>query len=489
MPIRLTRTQRAFALAGATAALLNLGACATQDDIQPVQGRLSAQRLGLTAPEAPASAPLSDMPAWWASLGDARLDALVQQALQDHPNLQAAAARLRRTEAGQMRADSAASPQVQAKAEVDRQHFSAHGLYPPPIAGGYYSSGTLQLESSWELDLFGKHRAQLDAAVGQVKAAQADVVAARWVLSTQVVRTYVQLGRLQAQRGLAERALAQRNEMTRLVQQREKQGLDTRVEVRQSEGALPETRNQIEALDEQIALTRHALAVLTGQAPTALDDLQVKLDALQLPEAPAQLPLDLLSRRPDVTAALWRAQAANRTSRVTRVALFYPNIELRSYAGYNAIGLDNLLKGSSQQWGLMPAITLPLFDGDARRSAMLDQVSQEDLAIASYNQVVQQAAQEAVDQLTSVQAVARQQDSQRQAQAHVEAAYDLARSRYQAGLGNYLVVLNAETAVLAQRRAAVDLTTRALDARIGLIRAMAGGAAQAAQAATSQPAS
>ncbi len=481
-------TRRPLVLALSSALLLGLAACATQDDIQPTQKAWSAQRLGLQEPvQARAEAAVPALPDWWASLGDEQLNRLVAQALADSPSVQTAMARLERAQAGQMQANALSSPQVQAKGEADRQHFSKRGLYPPPIAGGYYNIGTLQLEGSWELDLFGKHRAQLDAAVGQAQAAQADVQAARWWLSTQVVRTYVQLARLQAQREVTVRTLAQRDEVFKLVKQREAQGLDTRVELRQSEGALPEARNQIDMLDEQISLTRHALAVMTGQAPTALDQLVVRLEGLRAPVAPEQLPLDLLSRRPDVMAAQWRAQAANRTSKAARVALFYPNIDLRAYAGYNAIGLDNVLKGSSQQWGLMPAITLPLFDGDARRAAMKDQVSQEDLAIATYNQTLQQAAQDAVDQLTSVQAVARQQDSQRQAQASVEAAFELARSRYRAGLGNYLIVLNAESAVLAQRRAAIDLSARALDTRIGLIRATAGTAVTPATAPASPP--
>ncbi|MEY2842278.1 MAG: hypothetical protein RI920_315 [Pseudomonadota bacterium] len=485
LPARLSATWLGLALA------LGLSACATQDDIQPQQQRLKSERFGLHEPAdepSPSQAAVPEAPAWWQALGDAQLDQLVAQALAGHPNLQLAQARWQRAQAGQLFAEGQATPQIQAKGEVDRQHFTRHGLYPPPLAGGYYSTGTLQLEGSWELDLFGKHRAELDAAVGQRRAAEADVQAARWALSTQVVRSYVQLGRLQAQREVTQRALAQRDEMLRLVRQREKQGLDTQVEVKQSEGSLPELRGQIEALDEQISLTRHALAVWSGQSPTALDGLTVRLDALRGPDAPSQLPLDLLSRRPDVMAALWRAEAANKEASATRVALFYPNIDLRSYAGYNAIGLDKLLKGSSMQWGLMPAVTLPLFDGDRRRAHMQDQVAQEDQAIASYNQVLLQAAQDAVDQLSSVQAVARQQDSQREAQLSVDAAYELARSRYKAGLGNYLIVLGAETSVLAQRRAAVDLMSRALDARIGLIRATAGASvAPAAASPQAQP--
>jgi len=456
------------------AAALALAACATQDDVQPVQRRLDAGKLGLDEPAAPTAQALTVLPAWWRELGDAQLDSLVDRALQDNPNLQVAASRLRRAMAGQTYAGAQNTPVVQTTGEVDRQHFTNHGLYPYPIAGSTLTSGTLQLEGQWELDLFGKHRAQLDAAVGQAQASQADLQAARWLLSAQIVRSHVQLGRLQAQREVAQRTLDQREETVQLVRQRVQRGIDTRVELKQSEGNPPEARNQIAQLDEQITLARHALAVLTGQSPTALDGLNVKLDALHLPDVPAQLPVDLLARRPDVTAALWRAQAATADTKATRVALFYPNIDLRVYGGYNAIGLSNVMQASSLQWGLMPAVHLPLFDGDRRRASMQDKAAEEDLAIAGYNQVVLQAAQEAADQFSSVQSVATQQATQREAQASAEAAYSLARSRYQAGLGNYLTVLSAETAVLAQRRLAVDLQGRALDARIGLIRAIAG---------------
>ena len=459
---------------------LGLTACATQDDIQPTLSRVQAGHVGLQEP-ADSSTPfvLAEVPAWWRSLGDAQLDALVERALNDNPSLQTAAARVRQAQSGVVLAGAATSPAVQLKGQVDRQHFPEQGLYPAPIAGASATMGTLELEGSWEWDLFGKHRAELDAAVGQTRAAQADAQASRWWLSTQVVRTYVQLGRLQAQVAVAQRTLAQRDEVFRLVRQRVEQGLDSRIELKQSESGLPDTRTQIEALQEQVMLTRHALAVMTGQGPTALDGLVVRLEGMTLPKTPAQMPLALLSHRPDLMAALWRAQAAQKSAQATRIALFYPNIDLVGYAGYNAIGLGNVLKPGNAQWGLMPAITLPLFDGDRRRAHMQSEVSQEDLAIATYNQVVQQAAQDAVDQLGSVQSVTRQQQTQREAQASAEAAYESARARYEAGLTGYLNVLSAETAVLAQRRAAVDLQGRALDARIGLIRALAGAQSQA----------
>ena len=109
--------------------------------------------------------------------------------------------------------------------------------------------------------------------MGAERASQAEMEAARTLLASKVASAYVQLGRLFAQREVAERALAQRDQILGLIRQRVQGGLDTNVELRQGEAALPETRQQIEAIDEQIALTRHALAALTAQAPDALDEL------------------------------------------------------------------------------------------------------------------------------------------------------------------------------------------------------------------------
>lgn len=452
-------------------ALTALAACSTQQDVQPSVHALDTDKLGVQA--APAKDVSEQATIWWEAYGDAQLNALIKQALADNPSILVTQTRLQRAVAAETYARGNDLPQIQATGEVDRQRFSTHGMYPPPLAGSQWTTGTLQLEGSWELDLFGKRRAELESAVGQSRAARADLQAARLLLSSQVARTYLQLGRLQAQREVSARTLAQREEMLSLIKQRVQAGLDTNVELKQGEGALPDVRLQIEALDEQITLTRHALAALTGQAPGALDQLQVKLEAVQPQSMPDRIPVDLLARRADVMASLWRVEASGQQVNAAR-ALFYPDVDLISYAGYNAIGLEQLLKASSLQWGLMPAIHLPLFDGDRRRASLQGKVAEQDAAQAGYNQTVLQAVQEAADQIASTQSVTRQRLEQQAAQQSAEAAYKLARERYQAGLGGYLNVLSAESAVLAQRRNAVDLQARALDTQFNLIRALGG---------------
>jgi NodT family efflux transporter outer membrane factor (OMF) lipoprotein len=457
-----------------------LSACATQQDIQPTLQRTDARQWGLDEPVLSTLADGTALPAkataddtWWTALGDTQLNALVDRALTAQPSMQMVQARLAKAQAQAVAAQGAELPQFQATAEVDHQKFTKNGLYPPPLAGTERDTGTLQFEGSWELDLFGRQRALLDAAIGQSRAAQADAQAARILLSAQVARNYVQLARLIAQREVVQRTLDQRQEVLGLIRQRVQAGLDTTVELRQGEGALPDGRQQIEAVDEQMALTRHALAALTGQAPSSTATLSPSLQALRPLPVPQTLPVDLLARRADVTAARWRAEASRHAVDAAR-ALFYPNIDLRAYAGYNAIGLDRLLDIGSQQWGLLPAIHLPLFDGDRRRANLQGNVADQDAAVASYNQTVVEAVHEVADQLSSVDSLARQRQEQLSAQTSAEGAYTVALQRYRAGLGTYLTVLSAETNVLNQRRLGVDLQARAMEAQVGLVRAMGG---------------
>ena len=469
---QLNRLSRAVGAAGAAIGMVALVAGCSHPAIQPKLTAVEPSTLALDS--VGVRAVPESLTAWWRACGDEQLDALIRQALADSPTVQVAQARLQRTQAQELLSSGAGQPQLQLTGQADRQRFTEHGLYPHPVAGSTLTTGTLQLEGTWELDLFGRQRAEIEASIGQRRASEADLQAARLLLSSQVARQYVQLGRLQAQREVAVRALAQREEMLALIRQRVEAGLDTNVELRQGQGAVPDTRQQIAAFDEQINLARHALAVLVGRAPKALDDLSVSLDRLRPPEVPQSLPIDLLARRADVMAARWRVESARGMSDAAR-ATFYPNIDLTSYAGYNAIGLSQVLKASSLQWGLLPAIHLPLFDGDRRVANLGARVAEQDAAVASYNQTVLQAVQEALDQIDSVRSVARQQGEQQAAQGHIESAHDLATQRYRAGLGGYLTVLSAESAVLAQRRQAVDLQARVLDTRFSLIRAVGGG--------------
>lgn len=466
--------QRASRLLLSGIALAALAACANFSGIEPGAKPMDASTLGLknldASKDADRTATDSD---WWLAFKDPQLHALVQTALQTNPGLKVAQARLLRAQAASAAVQAVDGPQVNGSLDLTRQLYSANYIYPAPLGGSVQDSGSLQASASWELDFFGKNRAALEATLGQIKAGEADVRAARGLLAANVARSYFQLVRLQAQSQLAERTVAQREHIQGLVKSRVDAGLDTQLELQQAASGLPDARLQIEILNEQKALTLNALAALTAQPVSALNLDLPALDTITGVGVAQSMPLDLLGRRSDIAAARWRVEAA--TSDVASAkSQFYPNINLVAFAGFSSIGFDKLLKSESAQWGVGPAIRLPIFDGGRLRANLRGKTAELDTAIESYNAQVLDAVHEVADRIASAQAVRRQQAEQSAAQASADSAYAIAQQRYQAGLGNYLNVLSAEAPVLAQSRQGVDLAARALDAQVQILHAIGG---------------
>ena len=465
-----------WALAVTTVAFLS--GCADFAGIVPSAQVLDGKSLGLRPTIATSTNTLdtkipSQSP-WWDAYQDPQLSQLVETALRDNPSLRIAQARLARAQAFGDSTDSAGKPQLNASLDMTRQRFSANGIYPPPLGGNVYDIANLQATASWDLDLFGKQRAALDAAVGQTRAAQADAQAARLLIASQVVRAYFSLGRLQAQNVSLQRSLAQREQLLSLVQERVKAGVDTQLELSVSSASLPEVRQMLEANQEQQALTRNALAALSGQAAAHISSAKLPIASSQtLADTPA-IPIDLLGRRADIAASQWRISAALSDVQNAKTQ-FYPNINLVAFTGLNSLGFDRLMNTGSDQWSVGPAVRLPLFDAGRLKAQLRGKTADLDAAVESYNALVLEAVREVADQIASARGIALQTTQQQAALSHAQTAYAIAQQRYQAGLGNYLNVLNLETAVLTQQRQAIDLAARAADTQVQLIRALGGG--------------
>lgn len=459
----------------ALCAALALGGCVSSAGIAPQAHELTAVGVGI-APNAPAA--VSDV--WWTAFGDSELDTLVASALAANPSLKLARDRIERATAATDAARASAGPKLDGELDLQRQRYTENGLIPPPIGGSVGNTGLFQLSGSWEIDFFGKNAAALGAALGNQRAAEADAQAARVLLAANVARTYFQLGRWFEQREVAERALAQREEVLALIRQRVEAGLDTNVELRQGEASVPETARQIEVIDEQIALTRHALAALTAQPPRALESLHPRLHTVQAVPLPLDIPADLLGRRADIEVARQRVEAATQDVAYSKT-LLYPNVNLIAFAGLSSLGVNRLINAGSEQYGAGVAIHLPIFDAGRLRANVRAKTADLDAAVDSYNAALLEAVRDAADQIASVQSIARQRTRQVEAQARSEQAYDLALQRFSAGLGTYLTVLSAELDVLAQRRLGADLKARELDSQVALARALGGGYDAAAQ--------
>jgi NodT family efflux transporter outer membrane factor (OMF) lipoprotein len=438
---------------------------------------LSAGRTLATATIDPAAWPTDT---WWHSYGDPQLDTLIDESLAGSPSLDIAEARLRAAQAQATRANAARQPTTTLDAEVTRQRYPENGLYPPPFGGNFVTDGRLALDFSYDIDFWGRNREALASAHAGVQAAEADKAAARLALAVAVARAYFQLDLSYAFLDVTQANLEQQSSILELTKQRVGAGLENTARVKQSEGNLALVRASVAATQANIDLSRNAIAALVGAGPDR--GLDLKRPHLTMPRSlplPSALPVDLLGRRPDVTAARWRVESAARGVAASEAA-FYPNVNLVAFAGLQSIGLSKLLDASDTIVGAGPALSLPLFNRGELRGALEAQQAQYDLSVGQYNQNLIDAVHEVADVMTNWAALDREMSEARVALDSAQRSYELTRERYSAGLDNYLSALSAENQVFLAQALEAELLSRRLSFSTDLVRALGGGYAPAA---------
>ncbi len=443
------------------------------------------QSTPVTVPVAVVDATFNAWPvrAWWTDYRDPMLNALITSALAESPDIRGAEGRLRAVQALTGFANSTLLPQVNAGFSSLWQRYSEHSLVPESLLGGRASDNSLAFNLNYEVDLFGKNHALRAAFMALTQSDQLNMQVARLAVSSAVARAYFKLGEACAQVDVLEATMSQRRRILELVKARVALGLDSTVELRQAEGALPQTQEALENLAEEVSLLRNTLNRLTLMPLEKTNQIHPRLTTIAPPQLPANIPADLIGHRPDVQAAKWQVEALLHGVDYVR-AQFYPSVNLSAFAGFGAIGIGNLLTGGSHIYGINPAVTLPIFDAGRLRAELKFVNASTDFAIEHYNINVLDAMNEVINTVTSIRALAKRKAAQAQAQAAAEQAYSTALERFQAGLTGYLTVLSTETAVLEERRVATSLTARALELDVELKRALGGGADIAALPAT-----
>ncbi|THD58199.1 efflux transporter outer membrane subunit [Phenylobacterium sp.] len=452
-----------------------LGACATLPPPAPARiakapaSYATAQSLAGPAGEWPGDA-------WWTAYGDAQLNGLMTEALAGSPTLALAEARIRKAQSIAASQRAASLPNVAGDVSVQQAKQSYNlGIPAEFVPQGYNWYGRAALDFNWELDFWGKNRAAVSAAVSDTQAAQADAAEARLMLSTNVAAAYADLARLYAERDVAARALEVQSETSKLVTDRVTNGLDTLAEQRQAEADPLQSKADLAAIDEQIALTRNSLAALAGAGPDrGLSLARPSAAALKPLGVPAELAANLVGRRPDVTAARWRAEAAVSRIKGARAA-FYPDINLAGFIGGQALHLDKVFAAGSDIGSLGPAISLPIFEGGRLKAGLRGAEADRDAAVASYDAAVTEAFRQVADVVASSRALQTQIVDSRASLAASEDAFRIATLRYKGGLATYPTVLLAEQGVLRRRRTVADLDARALALDVQLVRALGGG--------------
>ncbi len=449
-----------------------------------------------TAPEAAAFRPARPQDdalrgKWWEAFGDPQLNTLEEQVAVSNQTLAQAEAQFRGARAAVLAARADLFPTVTGSAGVTRSHTSQNrssALVPSGtttggtggttvattgVAGGDTTIYQIPIDLSYEIDLFGRLRRQLESQVETAQATAADVETTRLTLQTELAVDYFQLRGVDQQSQLLNSAIEAYGRALQVTRNRHDQGIVSGIDVAQAETQLETTRAQ--ATDLRVSRTQleHAIAILIGKPPAELT-LQAAPIGVQPPAIPVALPSELLERRPDIAAAERRVAAANAQIGVAEAA-YFPSLTLSASAGLQSTTLGKLFSLSSRFWSVGPSLAATLFDGGRRRAATEQAQASYDAAVAAYREDVLTAFQNVEDNLSALVVLAQEAREQQVAIDAAERALALAQSRYQGGITTYLEIVTAQAAALNNERTAVDILTRRMTASINLVKALGGG--------------
>jgi multidrug efflux system outer membrane protein len=410
---------------------------------------------------------------WWREYHDPQLDELVKRALDDNPTLAVAQARLAGANAAVRAEQAEAGASAGFDASLNRQRYSATGLFPEPIGGAWFNDSTLQLQASYDVDWWGRHRAQIAAALGEANARQAEASQAAQTLAASVAQSYFRLQMLWARQDNTKALIAAEQQLLADRKARIAHGLANIDEQRSVEQELGTLDEQAERFAAQAAREREALRALVGADSTALANLERRAPAPAQAALPSRLGIELLARRPDLQAARWRVEAALGRAKASEAA-YYPDLNLTAAIGLNSVSISRLLESGSRTLLAGGALQLPLFHNglDARLDAAR---AARDEVTADYNQSVLDAVREVAQEGVTLQGIAKQQRAHQQT---VDATARLAANadaRFKRGLADRGALLEARLDVLRQQDTDLQLKDAQLQSQVALVKALGGG--------------
>jgi len=404
---------------------------------------------------------------WWERFNDPQLTALITQALQANTNVRSAQAALLQARALRDLRSASLLPAVGTSASAQR---SQSGNNDPANS---FQAG---FDASWEPDVFGGNRSAVNATAADALAAEASLANVQVSIAAEVAVTYIELRGLQMRLVIARSNLAAQRETLQLSRWRAQAGLVSSLDVEQAVAASEQTSAQIPLLQTSAAQALSSLAVLSGQAPGALQATLTMPAAV--PQAPADLALALpastLRQRPDVRAAERRISAA--LARVAQAdAARYPGFQLGGSLGLNALTLGTLTSGASVVRSLLASVSVPLFDGGAARAQVRAQEAALEQTRVAYQGTVLTALKDVEDALVSLQGN-RERLARLQAAAEAAGNADLlAGQRYASGLIDFRSVLETQRTLLSTQDS-VESTRASLSAdHVRMYKALGGG--------------
>jgi multidrug efflux system outer membrane protein len=415
---------------------------------------------------------LGDLP-WWQVFKDPILLNLIGTALTNNYDLQQAVARVEQARNQAAAANAAFFPQVGYGGDIGRGRNALYNS-PATLNGATETSALLNLNATWEIDLWGRIRRSSEAARAQYLATDEARRGVMISLVSQVASTYFQLLQLDQELLIQRAATNAYAGSYRIFNDRLFNGVASKLETDRAAAAFANAAAGIPQLEMQIATAEDQLNVLLGQNPGPLARNSLTNQPQLVPEIPAGLPSELLRRRPDVLQSEQSLIAANANIGVS-VANFFPQIGLTTFFGKASPELSAFSAGSANLWNLGGTMAGPIFQGGQLRAQYRAAKAQFDEARAAYQQTILTSFQEVSDALITRQKLAEEYVYDGQAVVALAESVDLATQRYLNGKSSYYEVLQAQQELYPTQRAQIQTQVGELLAVVQLYKALGGG--------------
>ncbi|CAL8481335.1 efflux transporter outer membrane subunit [Caballeronia sp. S22] len=430
------------------------------------------QRPDTPMPSAFAGAPSGSLDAtvpvragWWRAYRDPALDALVDDSLAHNYSLASAVAAVEEARGVAEKAGAAQYPTLSAGASFDRSHQGGHH-------GSNSKGQSLFAEAHYEVDFWGLNAATADASALLARASEFDRDTVALTLTASVVDTYFSVQSLRRRLALARTIADDASRVLQLLLAQQAAGVATELQVQQQRNALATFQAAVPALEQQLEIAQHALAVLTGRAPEQFAVQEVPLTGIPVPQPRPGLPASLLQTRPDVRAKEAQVQSANFDVGAARAA-FLPSLVLTADGGLASKSLSHFL--SSPFASIAAALVAPLFDGGALRGQLHTSQGAAAKSIADYQQTVITALQEVEDSLTTAHQQELVEAANRSAADAAAKAATLAEAQYRLGTIDFLTVLDAQRTRYQAEDTLLQARLARLQASVSVYRAFGGG--------------
>ena len=405
-------------------------------------------------------------PDWWRGFGSTELDRLMARMASQNLDLAQAQARVRQADATAQIAGSALLPQVTAGADTQRSRTGQGGS-----AVRRYS---VDLAATYELDLWGRNRNNLEAARLSAQAQRFDLGTTLITTEASVANTYFTILEARSALRIQEENLRAARRVLAVIRQQVAAGTATGLDLAQQETVVAQQEAAVPPLRQRVSQNTASLAVLIGLAPVELEVLGEGFEGLDVPSPGAGLPSALLARRPDVLAAEASLAAANADVAVARAAL-YPNITLSAQGGFQAALLGTLLRPEAQFYSIAASLAQTVFDAGATRGRIAFSQAQAEELLAIYRQAILSALSDVESALAALRETTEQERLLSEAERRAARAYSIAEEQLRGGIINLITLLNTQLTLFTARRNLSTGRLQRFQAAVGLFRALGGG--------------